>query len=101
MQPVLLNGAGVWGTSEKSVLNMVQNEACRFFLGVPKNAANSATRGDMGWLSVFSKQKLEVIRLWCRLKNTNNDRLTKHVFHWSYTLANQTRSRKKTWEFCD
>ena len=45
----------------------------------------------MGWLSCEVKQKLEVVRLWCRLKNTSNNRLVK-IMH-NYSL-----NRGKSWE---
>ncbi len=96
VQPVLLYGAALWGTVERKVINTVQNKACRFFLGVLRNASNVATRGDMGWGSVFGKQKIEVLRLWCRLKNTDDNRLVKKIFKWSYRLA---ENRKKSWEY--
>ena len=33
VKPVLLYGAGIWGTENRQVINTVQNKACRFFLG--------------------------------------------------------------------
>ena len=48
--PVLLYGAGIWGTANRQAINTVQNKACRFFIGVQKTASNIAKRGDMGWM---------------------------------------------------
>ena len=50
----------------------------------------------MGWISIYTCQKLEVIRLWCRLCNLPATRLTKHVFQWSFDLA---QNRMKNWEY--
>ena len=50
----------------------------------------------MGWISIYTCQKLEVIRLWCRLCNLPAPRLTKHVFQWSFDLA---QNRMKNWEY--
>ena len=61
------------------------------FLGVTKNAPNAATRGDMGWHSCEVKQKLNVVRLWCRLKSMTNNRLVKRMHIYSLQKA-------KTWE---
>ena len=64
-------------------IESVLNKACRLYLGVSKHAANNATKGDMGWYSAEVKQKLEVVRLWCRLRNLPHDR-TVHKIHKYY-----------------
>ena len=50
----------------------------------------------MGWIYIYTCQKLEVIRLWCRLCNLPATRLTKHVFQWSFDLV---QNRMKNWEY--
>ena len=62
---------------------MVQNKACRYFLGGGKCASNVALRGDMGWNSCFVKAKLEVFRLWLKLRNVDDSRILKHIHNWS------------------
>ena len=73
--PVLNYGAGIWGTCSYSVINTIQNRACRFFLGVGGNAANGATRGDMGWSSQLHRQYLEVARIYHRVETVLPHRL--------------------------
>ena len=94
--PVCMYSAGVWGHKEYSMLNTVQNKACRFFMCVPAQSPNAGTQGEMGWLSMLSKSKLEVARLWCRLKNMEVGRLTKHIFTWSSNMAN---NRCRNWVY--
>lgn len=72
-------------------INTVQNKACRFFLGLGKNASNIASQGDMGWSSCAIKQKIEACRLYFKLENVTDQRLLKKVFHWS-------SSHGKSWE---
>jgi hypothetical protein len=96
VQPVMLYGAGLWGNREYAKLNTIQNRACKYFLGLPKTASNVACHGDMGWLSVHAKQKVEMVRLWCRLKNMDQTRLTSCIFKWSLSMSNRNI---KTWEF--
>lgn len=91
VEPILYYCAGIWGLSNYSHINTVQNKACRYFLGVGKNAANIATRGDMGWTDCFVKQRVESCRLFCKLSNTTDNRLVKTVFTWS-------KSHGKCWE---
>jgi hypothetical protein len=76
VQPVLMYGAALWGTSEHKIIATVQNKACRFFLGLCSKTHNLATSGDMGWKSVKCKQMTEVARQSLRIKSLNPDRLT-------------------------
>ena len=57
--PVLLYGAGIWGTENRQAINTVQNKF--FFLEVQTTASNIATRGKTGWISSYSCQKLSEI----------------------------------------
>ena len=86
--PILLYGAGIYGTNEHKILNTVQNKACRFYLGLPGKSCNLASNGDMGFKSIKCMLYTEVIRLWFHLKNMDPRRLTYKVFRWSYRIAN-------------
>ena len=68
VEPVLFYCSGIWGTCKFPKVQRVLNKACRYFLGVSKNASSTASRGDMGWVSAEVKQKIKCVRLWCRLK---------------------------------
>ena len=96
VQPVMMYGAALWGSKEFQKLNTVQNKACKFFLGISRSSPNIACHGDMGWLSVFAKQKIEMVRLWCRLQTMDNSRLTHKVFRWSNSLS---LGYIHTWEY--
>ena len=72
-------------------VNTVQNKACRYFLLVGINAANLASRGDIGWPDCLVNQRLVTCHLLCKLTNTQNDRLVKRIFMWS-------KSNGKCWE---
>jgi len=66
----------------------VQHRAERFFLGLGKYAPNCALQGELDWKSQEQKQWLCCTRLWCRLLNMDNNRLTKCVFMWAFNKAN-------------
>ena len=83
VEPVLFYSCGVWRISDFKEIQMVQNKACRYFLGGGKCASNVALRGDMGWNSCFVKAKIEVFRLWIKLRNVGDDRLLKRIHNWS------------------
>lgn len=74
----------------------MQNKACRYFLGLGKNAANIASQGDMGWTSCIMKQRIEASRLFFKVEGTSEDRLVKRVFMWSGSHGKSWESRFKS-----
>ena len=91
VEPVLFYCAGIWGHRYFREIDTVLNKACRYFLGTSKNASNLATRGDMGIDSCIVKQKLETVRLWCRIKQLPESRQSSIVHKWSLNIS-------KSWE---
>ena len=73
---VFFYGAGIWGLSEQKKINTVQNKACRYFLGLGKNAANIASQGD---------SEIGSCRLYVKIQCTDDNKLVKKVFRWSST----------------
>ena len=92
---VISYGASIWGTREYSCINAVQHRAGRFFLGVGKFTPNAAVEGDMGWTPADVRQWNCVIRLWCRLKTMDVNRLNYKVYKW----ADSMKTRTKNWYF--
>ena len=91
VEPVLFYCAGIWGNRKFTKVESVMNKACRYFLGVSKNAPNLSSKGDMGWVSADVKQKLETVRFWCRLRNMPDDRTIRKIHNWSFSIG-------KSWE---
>ena len=87
VEPVLFYCSCIWVTRKFPKVQSVLNKACRYFLGVTKNAPNIATRGDMGWVAAEVKQKLECVRLWCRLKNMPESRTAYRIHQWSLSMS--------------
>ena len=83
VEPVLFYASGIWGISDFTEIQTVQNKACRYFLGGGKCASNIALRGDMGWNSCYVKLKTEVFRLRIKLKNIGDSRILKCIHNWS------------------
>ncbi|CAG2221029.1 unnamed protein product [Mytilus edulis] len=90
VQPVLLYGSSIWGISEHKQLETVQNRACRYFLGAFKNSTNLAVRGDMGWTTVKTKQNIEVMRLFFKLSNLEDDRIVR-------TIHETSKAKQRSW----
>ena len=62
VEPIVMYGGGIWGTKQFSCISSVQNRDCKFFLSVGKHTSNIAARGDMGWTSCFTKQRVNLCR---------------------------------------
>lgn len=85
-------GSGVWGTKTFSVISSVQNRACKYFLSVGKHTSNVSSRGDMGWTSCYTKQRIHVCRLLCRTLRSEDHRLSYKIYKW-------ISRRRKGWAF--
>ena len=59
--------------------------------GVTKHCSNVSSRGDLGWNSCEVKQRVETVRLWCRLKNMPEHRIIRRIHEWSLP-------KSRTWE---
>ena len=77
MQPVINYGAAIWGTKKYICIQAVQNRVYRFYLGVGNFTLNIAVIGEIGWKLPYQRQWENVVRLWGRLCNLNDERLTK------------------------
>ena len=74
--------AGVWGFQNYDGPNRVHNIAQRYYLGVHKCTSLVMLQGDMAWVSPKTRRACDIIRLWCRLVNMPDTRITKKVFMW-------------------
>ncbi|XP_050403757.1 uncharacterized protein LOC126819646 [Patella vulgata] len=90
VEPILFYCAGIWGTKSYSCVNNIQNKAIKFFLGVGKTTSNLATRGDVGWTSCETKQKVECIRQLCKLHRLDSNRYLSSYFN--YLMIHKTRN---------
>ena len=82
--PIMDYSAGVWESKSYLKCNTIHNRATRAYLGVPNKSLNLAINGDVGWLEPDIWRKLETVRMWDRLVNMDDNRLTKRVFLWDY-----------------
>ena len=63
----------------------------RAFMGVHKYASIPGLYGDMAWKSPVTRHRLEMIRLWIRIVEMDNSRLTKRIYVWD------KRIKKSNW----
>ena len=85
--PVLDYCSGVWGFKAFDKIDMIQNRAIRYFMGVLRFTPILAITGDIGWVVSTNRRWANVLRLWNRLVNMNETRLTRKVFDYDYSMA--------------
>ena len=84
--PVLDCCSGVWGFKSFDIIDMIQNWAIRYFMGVHRFTPILANTGDMGWVVSTSRRWANFLRLWNRLVNMHENRLTKKIFSYDYSM---------------
>ena len=91
VEPVLMYGSGIWGTKSYNVINyLFKIRIVNTFYLLEKNTSNISTRGDMGWLSCVSKQRISCVRLLCKLIRMEETRTASKIWRW-------TSRRRKGW----
>ena len=86
--PIMDYCAGVWGFSDNNAIEVVQNRAMRWFLGVNRFAPTHALYGDLGWVMPKYRRWTQIIRLWNRFATMDDGRITKTIFMWDKELSN-------------
>ena len=84
--PVLDYASEVWGFKDYNSSERVKINALRYFFGVHKFAAHQALYGDSGWIPGYIDRRCNMVRLWNRLVNMDESRLTKMVFNYDKSL---------------
>ncbi len=80
--PVMDYGSSIWGGKSYECLNNVFNRAQRFFTGVHRLCPIDGFHGDMGWVDNRVRWKVESLRLWNRLLQTDHNRMVYKIFKW-------------------
>ena len=94
--PIIDYGSAIWGFKNYDNIEKVQNRATRFFTGVHKYSPTLGHMGDMGWESNRNRWKIHSLRLWNRLVDMDNSRITKKIFNWD---LNEHKGSNKS-NFC-
>ncbi|KAK6181159.1 hypothetical protein SNE40_009082 [Patella caerulea] len=92
VRPIFTYASGIWGINVHKCINNLHINACKFFIGLSKRSSNIAARGDMGWLQGDDIIKIELFRLWNRIKSNSSNALCKAVHKWSI-------KRKSSWDY--
>ena len=88
--PVLDYCSGVWGYANYHQVDMVQNRAIRYFLGIHRFTPILAVQGEIGWPTSFLRHQMNMIRLWNHIVTMDDERIIKKVFCWDRTQVNRS-----------
>ena len=69
---IINHGAGIWGMRSFTSIDDTIRRACRFFIGVKKQALLAAVTADMGLLPPTCRQAVAVTRLFQGMGNCQN-----------------------------
>ncbi len=85
--PALNYSSETWGLKQFKNSDVIQSRAIRYYLGVHRIAQISALRGEVGWHSIRLTIWLNMLKYWNMLTNLHDNRLTKKIFNWNFSLA--------------
>jgi len=85
--PIMDYCAGVWGFNDNNAIDIIQNRAMRYFMGVNKFAPTHVLYGDLGWIMPKYRRWISIVRLWNRLVSMEDGRITKRIFLWDKELC--------------
>ena len=92
--PILNYGAGVWGYYYQEKHECIQRRALRYFLGVHRFSPNHAIEGDIGVVSTSVARHIEILRLWNRLVTMQDNRLTRKLFNYDFSICKDNWSEE-------
>ena len=83
--------SGAWGYNNNHIsCNKIQ----RAYLGVHRYTSNIMIEGDTGWTPCNIRRKIDMLRLWGRLVNMDNNRLAKIIFLWDHKICRKNWSNE-------
>ena len=71
--PIIDYCSSIWGFSNSSFAEKIQNKACRYFLSVQSKTPLHVLLGDVGWLKPKYRIYLNILKYYNRLIKMNHD----------------------------
>ena len=84
--PIIDYGSAVWGFKDYKCIDDLQNRAMRYYLGVHKFVPILGLEGETGWMPTKLQRYKWILSFWNRMIKMDENRLTKIVFEWDYSL---------------
>ena len=84
--PALCYGAEIWGYREYKLIENVQINYLKYYLGVSRNAPGIAVLGECGRNKLYIYTIIRCIKYWLRILKQSNDRYTRKCYTMLYDL---------------
>ena len=82
-------GSEVLGFHEFSSLEKLHSRAIRAFIGVPRSTPVPGMRAELNWLEPRSRTQLRMVRMFHRISNLPESRLTKRILRWDFKISTE------------
>ena len=92
--PIMNYGAAVWGFSDYTEAQVLQNRIIRYFLGVHKFAPIPALHIEVDWLCTRYQRWVEMIRYRNCIAAMGADRLPRILYEWDCSLGRDAWARQ-------
>ena len=96
--PIMEYSSCIWGFEQHDCLELVQNRALRFFLGVGRNYPRAALQGEMGWTPASNRLNCQLISWWLKINTLEENRLSRLVIEWSMRVAENYQLKNWCWQ---
>ena len=74
--PVLLYGSEIWGFENLDIIERVHLRFCKLILHLKPTTPNFMVYGELGRFPISVMIKVRMIKFWCRILNSSNDKLS-------------------------
>ena len=88
--PIMNYASGIWGFSDFSKPQVLQNRITRFFLGVHRFVPLAATKSELDWIGCREARWIEMLRLFNRFNEMDKSRLPNIILKWDQSLGLNT-----------
>ena len=80
VKPILVHGAEIWGYHYSKIVERVQIQYCRTFLGVSKSTNNDVVLGECGRLPLYIDYVAKLIKYRCKLLQMRQQRFPRQCY---------------------
>ena len=80
VKPILTYGSEIYGIEFSDILEKVQIECCKYFLGVNKSVNDSIVLGECGRLPLCIEHHVKCVKYWCKLISMTEDRYPRNCY---------------------
>ena len=80
VKPVLLYGCEIWGFNQSPLLEKLHLKFCKHILHLKSSTPNFMIYGELGRYPISINIKVRMISFWCKLVNSQGDKLSSTLF---------------------